>query len=135
MIRKEILERLAASSHAMGRIPSILLPVALAMLAFTACDRRDPQVEPAPSSPPPNTAAPTAQNPAPTSGGSTSGDMTDPSKGPGAEVTEKGGTESGMAGGASGTVSSGGKPGSGTDAGAGTGAAAQSSTGKEEKEK
>jgi hypothetical protein len=60
--------------------------------------------------------------------------MTDASKGPGTDVTEKGGPETGMVGGASGTVASGGKPGSGTDAGAGTGAA-ESSTSKEEKEK
>lgn len=108
------------------RMPSVLLPITLALLALTACDRRDPPVETVTRTPPANTAAPTAQTPTPPAA-----DMTDPAKGPGQEVTEKGGTETGMVGGASGTVASGGKPGTGTDAGAGTGAA-QSSDSKEQ---
>jgi len=105
---------------------TVLLPMALALFALTACDRRDPPVEPVTSSPPPNTAAPTAQTPAPPAA-----DMTDPAKGPATDVTQKGEPETGMAGGASRTVASDGKPGTGTDAGAGTGAA-QSSDSKEQ---
>jgi len=59
------------------RMQSVLLPMALALFALTACDRRDPPVEPVTSSPPPNTAAPTAQTPTPPAA-----DMTDPAKGP-----------------------------------------------------
>jgi hypothetical protein len=135
MNRAEVSEQRWTSRPTIGaRRRPILLPVALAMLALTACDRRDPSVGSTPA--PSNTAAPTSQYPAPGSSaaGSSaprSSDMTDPSKGPGTEVTEKGGTETGMVGGASGTTASGGKPGSGTEAGAGTGAA-QSSTSKEE---
>ncbi len=108
------------------RMQTVLLPMALALFALTACDRRDPPVEPVTSSPPPNTAAPTAQTPAPPAA-----DMTDPAKGPATDVTQKGEPETGMAGGASRTVASDGKPGTGTDAGAGTGAA-QSSDSKEQ---
>ena len=108
------------------RLQAILLPMALALFALTACDRRDPPVEPVTSSPPPNTAAPTTQTPTPPAA-----DMTDPAKGPAEAVTEKGGSETGMVGGASGTVASGGKPGTGTDAGAGTGPT-QSSDSKEQ---
>lgn len=109
MNRLNLCERHASPKA--GRVPSILLPVMLAMLALTACDRRDPPAEPVPSSPPPNTAAPTPQGPSsapavPGSSPSTSGGMTDPSKGPGTEMMEKGGTESGMVGGASGTAES-----------------------------
>jgi hypothetical protein len=58
--------------------------------------------------------------------------MTDPAKGPATAATDdKGGPETGMVGGASGTVASGGKPGIGTEAGGGTGAA-QSSDSKEQ---
>lgn len=99
------------------RMQSVLLPMALALFALTACDRRDPPVEPVTSSPPPNTAAPTVQTPTPPAA-----DMTDPAKGPAPEVPQKGGPETGMVGGAAGT---------GTDAGAGTGAA-QSSDSKEQ---
>jgi hypothetical protein len=103
-----------------------LLPIALAMLSLTACDRREAPDEPVSKRDTPTNTAPTAQYPSrsPTN-------MSDPSKGPGTDVTEKGGAETGMVGGASGTVGSGGKPGSGTSAGAGTGAA-ESSTSKEE---
>lgn len=108
---------------------SLLLPLAVA-IGLSACDRRDAPIESA-STPgaPPNTASPTAQYPArPPS------DIGDPSKAPGIEVTEHEGTETGMVGGASGTVVSGGKPGSGTEAGGGTGPAVSSTEKTEKKE-
>jgi hypothetical protein len=106
---------------------SLLLPLAIGL---SACDRRHAPVEPASTpSAPANTASPTAEQPA-----RPPGDISDPSKGPGAEVTEQKGTETGMVGGASGTVASGGKPGSGTSAGGGTGPAVSSTEKTEKKE-
>jgi hypothetical protein len=110
-------------------VSMLLLPLALA-IGLSACDRRDAPVEsPSTSTTPPNTASPTAANPA-----RPPNDVSDPSKGPGVEVTEEKGTETGMVGGESGTVASGGKPGSGTAAGGGTGPAVSSSEKTEKKE-
>jgi len=115
MTRADVSEQFATSRPSVGerKWRPLMLPVALAMLALTACDRRDPPIESTPA--PSNTAAPTSQYPAPgssapSSSASRSSDMTDPSKGPDTEVTEKGGTETGMVGGEAGTVPSSGKP-------------------------
>lgn len=103
----------------------LLLPMLTLGLAIGlgACDRKATRIDPSTSNQvPTNTAtqsAPPAARP--------SEDVSDPAKGPGVEVTEQKGTETGMVGGASGTVASGGKPGSGTSAGGGTGAAESSS--------
>src|SRR5512139_2819921 len=77
----------------------------LTLLAVAGCQERVRTVEQVPTTPtaPPATPVPTTTS-------------SDPVKvpGKGIEVTEQKGTETGMIGGASGTVSSGGKPGSGT---------------------
>jgi len=100
----------------------LLNPLAVAtIVAVTALaafqERKPPEAQtPAASSgeyPTPSGAAPS----------STSNPVDVPGKG--ADLTAKG-TETGMVGGASGTVGSGGKPGSGSTSGAGTGAAESS---------
>jgi hypothetical protein len=71
-----------------ARTGSLLLLGAFA-IGLSACDRRDPPIEPE-STVPPNTAAPTAQSPArpPT-------DISDPSKESGVDEVEQKGTEAG----------------------------------------
>lgn len=80
-------------------------------------------VKTSPATTPPATPAPTT---------SSSDPVVVPGKG--TDVVEQKGTETGMVGGASGPVASGGKPGSGTESGAGTGPA-QSSGDKVENKK
>ena len=89
-----------------------------AIFALTACqDRKPTEAQQPPAS---SGEYPTPANTAPTS---TSAPVAVP--GQGTDVTTKDAT-AGMAGGASGTVASGGKPGSGSSSGAGTGAAVSS---------
>ena len=89
----------------------------LTLLAVAGCQERARTVEPVPTTPtaPPSTPVPTT---------SSSDPVQVPGKG--TDVTQQKGTETGMIGGASGTVASGGKPGSGTVSGAGTGPAKES---------
>lgn len=89
----------------------------LTLLAVAGCQDRVRTVEPVPTTPtaPPSTPVPTTAS-------------SDPVQvpGKGTDVMEEKGTQTGMIGGASGTVASGGKPGSGTVSGAGTGPALES---------
>lgn len=107
-----------------------LLCAALPLAVLAACGDRTPAPgsQPPPTgAPPANTASPATSTPStPTtpSGSSSSEPVVAP--GTATDVDAKKGTETGMVGGASGDVASGGKPGSGTDAGAGTGAAVSS---------
>lgn len=97
------------------RLGTTLLPIVVAMFSLTACERREPPEKPMPRGDTTSSTAPTAQYPA-----RSPSDMTDSSKAPGTDVTQKSGTETGMPG-----------AGSGTSAGAGTGAA-ESTPSKEE---
>jgi len=106
-----------SQARPLNRIAIALVTGMLTLLAVAGCQERARTVEPVPTTPtaPPATPVPTT---------SSSDPVQVPGKG--TEVTEQKGTETGMVGGASGTVASGGKPGSGTVSGAGTGAAQES---------
>ena len=98
--------RFRATDHTTRlRVGTTLLPIVVAIFSLTACERREPADKPMSRSETPSTTAPTAQYPA-----RPESDMTDPSKRPGTDTTEKSG---------------------GPSAGAGTGAA-EPSTSKEE---
>ncbi len=106
-------------------ICAIVLPAALALALVACSDNRRPYgAKTAPPGPTPaNTAAPTPESPAAVPPAASS-PVIPPATA--TDVDEKKGSETGMVGGASGTVASGGKPGSGTESGAGTGAAVSS---------
>jgi hypothetical protein len=104
-----------------------LLPVVVAIAIpglLMACSERQPAppatVTPAPAPAP----APTMTPPADTAPSTAATPVVPPQTA--TDVEDKKGTDTGMVGGASGTVASGGKPGSGTASGAGTGPAQSS---------
>lgn len=105
----------------------VVLPVAVAVfgaVVVAGCTERRPAPAPQPKvdpAPPPATTTPSTPTPAPTTG---SPPVIAPSTA--TDVETKKGTETGMIGGESGTVSSSGKPGQGTASGAGTGPAQSS---------
>ena len=100
------------------RLNLVAAATAVAFFALAACQDRKPSQAP----PPP---ASSGEYPTPSSVSPTSSSDPVAVPGTGTDATAKD-TTSGMVGGASGTVASGGKPGSGSTSGAGTGAAESS---------
>ena len=101
--------------HRMNLVAAV---AAVAVVTLAACQDRK-----APAPPPSPTSSGEYSSPSGDSRTSSSAPVAVPGKG--TDVTAKG-PETGMVGGASGTVASGGKPGSGSTSGAGTGAAVSS---------
>lgn len=100
------------------RLSLVAVVAAAAVFSLAACqDRKSPVPPPAPAS--------SGEYSVPSSDSKKSSDATVAVPGQGADVAAKG-TETGMVGGASGTVGSGGKAGSGSTSSAGTGAAVSS---------
>lgn len=110
------------------RLNHVAAAAAVAVFALAACQERKPTETRIP-------AATSGEYPTPAGAGTAPSASSDPVAvpGKGTDATAKD-TQSGMVGGASGTVASGGKPGSGSTSGAGTGAA-ESSDGKVETKK
>jgi hypothetical protein len=100
------------------RLNLVAAATAVVFFALAACQERKPAEAQTPS-------ASSGEYPTPSSAAPTSSSDPVAVPGKGTDVTSKD-TTSGMVGGASGTVASGGKPGSGSTSGAGTGAAVSS---------
>ena len=108
--------RMTLQKYGMNWVAAV---VVVAVVTLTACKDREPSVDAPP--------APASSGEYPNPAGASTPSSSDPVAvpGQGADLTAKG-PETGMVGGASGTVGSGGKPGSGSIGGAGTGAAVSS---------
>jgi hypothetical protein len=103
----------------MGTLICRSLCAAIPFALLVACGDRKPAPAPEPRATPPSSSSSSSTAPA-----ANQPPIVPPNTA--TDVESKKGTETGMVGGASGDVASGGKPGSGTAAGAGTGAAVSS---------
>ncbi len=100
-----------------NRLNLVAAAAVVAVVTLAACQDRNSPVAPAPAS--------TGEYSIPAGDSATSSSPAGNVPGKGSDVTTQG-SETGVVGGASGTVGSGGKPGSGSAGGAGTGAAVSS---------